>query len=217
MNENARAILVNGLSEFGFPLPDNKITEFCAFADELRKWNRKINLTAIRDDEGVAEKHFLDSLALLKVIMSQGRLLDIGSGAGFPAIPLKIAMDNLDVLSVDSVEKKIFFQRHIARIIGLKGFEAVHARAEELQGRFEGCFDWVVSRAFSDIPTFAKIALPFLSPGGKIIAMKGKSGGIELADSTLILEKLGAVVSDMIEFHLPFCGDARSLLVIKRT
>jgi 16S rRNA (guanine527-N7)-methyltransferase len=216
MNENARAILVEGLSEMGVTLQDKKISHFSTFADELRKWNRKINLTAIRDDEGVAEKHFLDSLTLLKIIRPQGRLLDIGSGAGFPAIPLKIAIDNLDVLSVDSVEKKVFFQRHIARLIGLKGFEAVHVRAEELQGRLGGCFDWVVSRAFSDIPTFAKIALPFLSPGGKIIAMKGKSGSKEISDSTLILEKLGAVVSDIIEFQLPFCGDARSLLVIKR-
>jgi len=217
MNERSREQLVRGAAELGLRLSPAELGKLYAFAAELKKWSRKINLTAITADEEIADKHFLDSLTLLKVIAPKGRLLDIGSGGGFPAIPLKIACHDLQVVSVDAVEKKIIFQRHAARLLGLHHFEALHARGEELASRYAGAFDRVVSRAFSDIPTFVRIALPLLAPNGRIVAMKGKGGREEAHAVRDALADLGVSVTDIIEFRLPVSGDGRALIVMERT
>lgn len=216
MNERARESLVQGAAELGLHPTTAELGRFYTFTAELKKWSRKINLTAITADEGIAVKHFLDSLTLLKVIGPKGRLLDIGSGGGFPAIPLKIACHELHVVSVDAVEKKVIFQRHAARLLGLHNFEALHARGEELAARHAASFDWVVSRAFSDIPTFVRIALPLLKDSGRIIAMKGRGGREEAETVAAALSELKVRVTDVIEFRLPVSGDARSLIVLER-
>ena len=216
MNERGKEILVTGAATLGVNLTTAELGKFYALAAELQKWGRKINLTAIREDEDVAVKHFLDSLTLLKIIGAKGHLLDIGSGGGFPAIPLKITCHNLHVVSVDAVEKKIIFQRHAARLLGLKGFEALHIRAEELSIRHANCFDWIVSRAFADIPTFVRIALPLLADGGRIIAMKGRGGREEAAASLPALLEMEVVVSEIVEFNLPGSGDVRALIVMNK-
>jgi 16S rRNA (guanine527-N7)-methyltransferase len=217
VNERAKETLARGASELGLHLTPAELGMLYAFAAELKKWSRKINLTAITVDEEIAVKHFLDSLTLLKIVGRAGRLLDVGSGGGFPAIPLKIACRDLHVVSVDAVEKKIIFQRHAARLLGLHGFEALHARGEELAARHAGSFDWVVSRAFSDIPTFVRIALPLLKENGRIVAMKGRRGGEEARTVSVALADLKVQVTGIIEFRLPVSGDARSLIVMERS
>lgn len=217
MKERARELFNRGVAELGIQLTSAELGRLSSLATELQKWARKINLTAIHGDEEIAVKHFLDSLTLLKVVEGKGRLLDIGSGAGFPALPLKIVCHNLEVVSVDAVEKKIIFQRHAARLLGLHGFEALHARAEELPVKYAGSFDWVVSRAFSDIPTFVRLALPLLKAGGRIVAMKGRGGDDEARTVAAALAELKVQVTDVIEFRLPISGDARSLIIIERT
>ncbi|MFZ3208375.1 MAG: 16S rRNA (guanine(527)-N(7))-methyltransferase RsmG [Geobacteraceae bacterium] len=216
MKEQARELLVRGLAELGVRLTSDELEKFRLLAAELQKWGRKINLTAIRGDADIAAKHFLDSLTLLKVIGGKGRLLDIGSGAGFPSLPLKIVRHELEVTSVDAVGKKIIFQRHMARLLGLRGFEALHARAEELITKEVGSFDWVVSRAFSDIPTFVGMAFSLLNEHGKIIAMKGGKGREEAKFASAALSDMGAWVSNVIEFSLPISCDARSLIIIEQ-
>ncbi|KAF0218393.1 MAG: hypothetical protein FD174_3010 [Geobacteraceae bacterium] len=216
MNDAAKELFLRGSMQLGVQLTTAELGRFYTFAAELKKWSRKINLTAIKDDADIAVKHFLDSLTLLKVVKGRGRLLDIGSGGGFPAIPVKIALHELDVVSVDAVEKKIIFQRHAARLLHLHGFEAVHARGEELAARYAGHFNWVVSRAFSDIPTFVKIALPLIKENGKIVAMKGRGGRDEARAAEKHLADLGLAVAEVIEFQLPISGDARSLVVMQR-
>jgi 16S rRNA (guanine527-N7)-methyltransferase len=202
--------------ELGLLLTEDELGKLYAFAAELKKWSRKINLTAITGDEEIAVKHFLDSLTLLEVVEPKGHLLDIGSGGGFPAIPLKIVCHELCVTSVDAVEKKIIFQRHAARLLGLHGFTALHARAEGLAGRYAGKFDRVVSRALSDIPTFVRIALPLLGAQGKMVAMKGRGGREETQSVTSTLAELGVRVADIIELRLPVSADARALVVMER-
>jgi len=216
VNDRAKGLLVTGVGELGLKLAPAELGKLYAFASELKKWSRKINITAIRGDEEIAVKHFLDSFVLLRVVGIKGDLLDIGSGGGFPAIPLKIARHELHVVSVDAVEKKIIFQRYAARFLGLQGFEALHARAEELAAQRAGCFDWVVSRAFTDIHSFVRIALPLIKEQGKIIAMKGRGGREEAEAAGPALRGMGAEVSEIIEFHLPVSGDARSLIIINR-
>ena len=215
MNERAKEVFSHGLEELGMTLTSAELGKFYLLADELGKWSRKINLTAIRGDEDIAVKHFLDSLTLLRAIGTRGSLLDIGSGGGFPALPVKIVLPDLHVVSVDAVEKKIIFQRHAARLLGLHHFDALHVRGEELAGTYAGHFDWVVSRAFSDIPTFVRMALPLVKESGKIVAMKGRGGKDEAHAAEHPLADMGARLTDVVEFSLPVSGDARSLVVIE--
>lgn len=216
MTGGAVKILESGASELGIALTPEQVEGFCRFGDELKKWAAKVNLTAIKADEEIVVKHFLDSLTLLPLLRNSERLADIGSGGGFPAIPLKIVRPDLHVTAIDAVEKKLIFQRHAARLLNLPAFEAIHARAEDLAGKYAGNFDRVVSRAFADIPTFVRIALPLLATGGVIIAMKGKEGKGEAEGARPSLDELGLVVSDIVELRLPVSGDGRTLVVMKR-
>ena len=214
MNQKAKELLTSGAAELGITLTQQQAASLDAFAEELKKWNKKINLTAITDDQDIAVKHLVDSLSLLKVVKGEGRLLDIGSGGGFPCIPVKIVAPELDMISVDAVVKKISFQKQAARLLKLENFQAIHVRAETLAADYAGSFDWVVSRAFSDIPSFVEMALPVLKQDGRIVAMKGKNAAEEVAAAEGDLAKLGVRVEAVENFKLPHSGDARSLVVM---
>jgi len=214
MNQKAKNLLVAGAKELGIPLTGEQITRLDLFAEELKKWSRKINITAITDDEGIAVKHFVDSLSLLKAVQGPGRLLDIGSGAGFPCIPVKIVAPDLEMVSVDAVVKKISFQKQAVRLLNLAQFTATHVRAETLAETYPEYFDWVVSRAFSDIPSFVAMALPLLKSDGRVVAMKGRNAAEEVAAAKGALAELGARVDSVLDFQLPGVGDARSLVII---
>lgn len=208
--------LKEGSAELGIILSPQQLASFTIYADELCKWNRKINLTSITLPEEIAVKHFIDSLTLLKYAVISGELLDIGSGGGFPGIPLKIVSPGTRVVSVDAVEKKINFQRHIVRTLALEGFSAQHSRVENLFPQYEDFFNHIVSRAFADIPEFVKNALPLLAENGTIIAMKGKEGRKEAEAATAELERMGVAVSAVHEFELPLLKDLRALIFIRR-
>ncbi|WP_306535342.1 16S rRNA (guanine(527)-N(7))-methyltransferase RsmG [Geobacter sp.] len=216
MNQDAKDLLVRGAAQLGVELTPAQVGRFALFAAELRKWNRKINLTAITTEREIALKHFVDSLSLCRVVHKGGRLLDLGSGGGFPVIPFAIVHPSSESVSVDAVEKKVIFQRHVGRTLGLHHFMAIHARGEELAGRFAGHFDWVVSRAFTDIPTFVRMSLPLLAPGGRIVAMKGQAGRDEAETSRSALASLGVELREVMEFPLPLSGDHRCLIVMGR-
>lgn len=209
-------LLERCMEELHFPLTSPQLTSFQTLLAELKKWNSKVNLTSIRNDGQVVLKHFVDSLLLLSTVAPQGRLLDIGSGGGFPALPLKIVLRSLEVVSVDAVEKKILFQRHVARLLELKAFHAVHARVEDLPAEYRGRFEWVVSRAFSDLPTFASFGLPYLDRLGSMIAMKGKRGAEEAKDAEAQLSQLGVRIDSCTRMQLPVSGDERCLVVMRK-
>ncbi len=207
-------LLELGCAQLGIDLTPQLRYGSALLADELRKWGKKINLTAIRDEKDVVIKHLLDSLTLCWVIGISGRLLDLGSGAGFPAIPLQLARPQLQVVSVDAVEKKIIFQRHIARLLGLHNFTPRHARGEDLPGLYAGHFDWIVSRAFADIPGFVRMSLPLLATKGYIIAMKGGGGEKEIRLAEAELKQMSVRVVEVVNLTLPVSGDARSIIVM---
>ena len=168
----------------------------------------------------IAHRHIAESLAgdsLLRALACE-HIVDLGSGGGFPGLPLKIARPALSVVSVDSVAKKIAFQRHAARLFGLQGFSPLHLRAEalpELPG-YAGSFDVVVSRAFAALPVFAALALPCLQPQVRIVAMKGAEGERELAEAGGELAELGLTCTEVRQLQLPASGARRSLLVLQR-
>jgi len=193
------------------------IESFEWLVEELLRWNQRRNLTAITDPDDILEKHLYDSLTLFKYARRAKRLLDIGSGAGFPSLPLKIACPELEIVSVDAVGKKVDFQRHVARRLWLQKFNAIHGRIETLHGH-ELCrdgFDLVTARAFSSLDEFVTLAEPFLKPGGCLVAMKGPEGEQELAAIRDALAEKGWEVSTE-SLSLPRSGAIRSLLVLSR-
>lgn len=188
-------------------------------AGELLRWNRTHNLTAITAIAEVREKHLVDSLTLLPLLEGAERLLDLGSGAGFPALPLKIVRPALEVVSVDAVGKKIAFQRHVARQLALTGFTAVHGRAEDLPANplCQPGFDVITARALGSLPFLARLAAPCLAPGGRLIAMKGAEGEGELAAAAAELAGLGYSCSTRHRLSLPYSAAERVLLVLSRS
>jgi 16S rRNA (guanine527-N7)-methyltransferase len=212
LKAGARELLSKGAAAIGVQLDQQQLDQFDLLAAELIKWNRKINLTAITDEQEMVIKHFVDSLTLLQMIPESGSLLDIGSGGGFPSLPVKLLRPELEIVSVDAVEKKIIFQRQVARLLGLNRFTALHLRAEQLPEQYSGHFDCIVSRAFSDIPMFVGFAAPLLKEGGTIIAMKGKRGRSEVDESAEVLQQMAMQIIDIRDLTLPFCDDQRVLI-----
>ncbi len=209
-------ILAAGMSGMGRPLDADQIDRFALFVDELKRWNKRINLTAITSDREIVVKHLLDSLTLTSILPSTGRLLDIGSGGGFPTIPLAIVLPGLSITSVDAVGKKIIFQRHIGRLLSLTNLTAIHARAETLADSDPGGFDWIVSRAFSSVPLFARLALPVLKQDGTIVAMKGREGEQEASAAESELAEMGLRVDRVNTLHLPDDNATRTLVLIRK-
>jgi len=167
--------VIEGASTLGLTVTVEQARAMGMHARLLLEWNRTTNLTAITDPMAVAVKHDVDSLAAVRWIGEAVRILDAGSGGGFPGIPLKILRPDLSITLVDSVRKKISFLKHTIRTIGLEGIEAVHGRLEVLgeSPRYRGAFDMVVCRAFSSLDTFAERAGGFLASGGSLLALKG--------------------------------------------
>jgi len=207
-----KELLKRGAEELGLSLGDVENSLFLTYLDELKEWNKKINLTGIKDDRGIIIRHFLDSLTLVPFLSAGKTLLDIGSGAGFPGIPLKIVMPALKVTLLDSDSRKVSFMKHSIRTLGLKDISAIHGRGEDkpIPADFEDGFDIVTARAFSVLKEFLKIALPYVKEGGLILAVKGTKGVKELEEAWLIA---GITFVERREVKLPFSDVVTSILV----
>jgi 16S rRNA (guanine527-N7)-methyltransferase len=208
--------IIDGARKLGIELDERVSASFSIYAAELLNWNRKINLTAVTDPREIAIKHFLDSLAPAGCIPDRGRLLDIGSGGGFPGIPLKIFKPSISALLIDGVRKKINFLKHVLRALGLENIEARQMRTETLlkDPEYATSFDIIISRALSDLLTFVESALPLLAEHGTIIAMKGEIDTKEL--DAVRANALGDQYSLEIEkYRLPSIDSQRSLVILK--
>ena len=208
-----REALLKGAEELGIELKGKELEAFSLYLQELNRWNRKVNLTALRGKEEIAVKHFLDSLTVVPFLGSEDRLLDIGTGAGFPGMVLKIHRPSLEVLLLDASQKRAFFLRHLVRTLGLQEVEVLHARVEdpEVIERYRGRFDLVVSRAFTSLVGFLEAAEPYLAPGGRALAMKGPKVEGELAS----LKGLPFSLEERKDLRLPFSMGERTLLLFR--
>jgi 16S rRNA (guanine527-N7)-methyltransferase len=212
--------LISGAAKLGIQLDDRQVDRFRLYYDELVEWNRRVNLTAIVDYGEVQVRHFLDSLTVAPLVGERtSRLIDIGSGAGFPGVPLKIARPAIGLTLVESVQKKAAFLQHLADRLGLDGVEVVAGRAETLahDERYRERFDIAICRAVAGLATLAELSLPFCAVGGRFIAMKKGDIGGEVASSEKAVEILGGGLAgvgpvDMDEFE----GERRSLVVVDK-
>jgi 16S rRNA (guanine527-N7)-methyltransferase len=217
MESTNRDLLVEGAQVFGVQLDPERVGLFDRYLKELLKWNQKINLTAIRTEKEIVLKHFLDSLSVYPYLPAPSSLVDLGSGAGFPGIPLKIVKTSFGVILIDSVLKKVDFQRHMIRTLGLKGIEAIHSRVQEKgsPGKMEGRCDIVISRAFSDLKTFLRVGYPFLKKGGLAVAMKGDLNRREVG-LTSEPEESRYILRKTVAFSLPFSSFKRTILLFEK-
>jgi 16S rRNA (guanine527-N7)-methyltransferase len=219
-------LIIEGARAFDIDLTPDHTSRFAIHATELIRWNQKINLTAITDPLEVAVKHFLDSLPAVRFMPPNATLLDIGSGGGFPGLPLKVLRPSLSITLIDASLKKVNFLKHVIRTLKLGSIKALHMRAEDLAAATKSAkrFDVIISRAFSSLEHFFKLALPLLAEEGSILAFKGEVEQDELKDSKNSIFK---EVEDnslarhqfsiaMEKFHLPFLNSKRSIVILKK-
>lgn len=193
--------LINGSNALGIKVSEHQTERMLLHSKELMAWNKKINLTAIKKPFQIAEKHFIDSIAAASFLENEQTIIDLGSGGGFPGIPIKIMNPSANVVLIDSSRKKINFLKHVIRMLDLDKIDAVHSRVEDLHEN-DACknrFDAVISRAFTDLSRFVELAAPFLNKKGAIYAMKGKNADQEITPG--ILEHYNLTTD---HYRLPF-------------
>ena len=208
-------------ARFGVTLTRRQLEAFAWYAAELLTWNERFNLTAITDPSAIETKHFVDSLSCLLVLKPRPaeRLVDIGTGAGFPGLPLKIVLPRLHVTLVEATGKKAEFCQHVVDGLGLEGVTVVHARAEDVgqMPEHRAAYDWAVARAVAGMPVLAEYLLPLVRLGGKAIAQKGETGPAEAHAADGALRLLGGRVQQLIPVELPRIPETRYLVVLEKT
>ncbi len=209
-----KAVLRRGAQSFNIRLTKNRLAVFERYLLELLRWNERMNITAIREPEDIAVKHFLDSLSIIPYLPEKGRIADIGSGGGFPGLPLKIVRPDLQLTLIEASRKKANFLRHMIRTLALPDVVVQEGRAEHLV--FDAPFDCATGRACADLKTFLKIATPLVKDQGSIVAMKGRTVVGELRDAEEELANRGLKLVDEKIIQLPCGGGARRILVFKK-
>lgn len=209
-----RQLLINGAEQLGIALTIEQVSSVFIYLAELKKWNQKMNLTAIRDEQDIIIKHILDSLSYLHGFDPERsqRLLDIGSGAGFPAIPIKITHPEIEVILVESIKKKASFLRHIIRTLKLAKAEVIDKRIEDLSKEYHEVIDIITARAFADMKSVVSAGLPFLKPGGLMVLSRGPKEMVSKQD----LEASSVSLEKRLEFSLPHSDYQRAIWVFKK-
>jgi 16S rRNA (guanine527-N7)-methyltransferase len=204
----------------GIQLSNHQLSALSAYESELLAWNQRHNLTALRERDTIRIKHFLDSFTCLLALRDAppARLIDIGTGAGFPGLPLKILLPQCNLTLVESVAKKADFCRHIVSHLKLEGVEVLCVRAEELghEARHRQQYDWAVARAVARLPVLVEYLLPLVRIGGRALAQKGEDALAEAHDAEHAIHLLGGRLKQLISVSLPGVADERSLIVVDK-
>lgn len=205
----------NLFKEYGYDLSEKQLGQFKVYCDILREYNAKFNLTAITDEKEIYIKHFIDSLSGKEFVVGE-KLTDIGSGGGFPALPLKITLPETDLTMIEATEKKCGFLRDAVKFLGLNKVTVINARAEDLgkDKNFRENFDTVTARAVAKLNILSELCLPFVKKGGVFIAYKGKADE-ESVEAENAVKILGGKIKKEKKFSLN--GDDRTVIVIEKT
>ena len=213
-----REILLSTLSDFNITPDEKAIERLCRYNELLVEWNEKINLTALTAPEDVVLKHFADSLMLLKFfeIEKGASLIDVGTGAGFPGLVLKIARPDIRLSLLDSLQKRLVFLDTVCRELSIDDVNLIHSRAEDgSRTELRDSFDIAVSRAVASLNTLCEFDMPYVKVGGRMIAMKGKGASIELSDAENAIITLGGRIGKKHDFILGEAGE-RSIIEIEK-
>lgn len=199
-------------------LPESKIKDFFEYMEELINWNQKINLTAIVEKEDIINKHFIDSLTINKYLSDEEKVIDVGTGAGFPGIPISITRDNIKIDLLDALNKRIIFLNEIISKLNLKNVNTIHARAEDEAKKKEKreTYDTAVSRAVANLPVLLEYLLPFVELGGKCICMKGVNIEEEVENSKKALKELGGEIEKIEKIQLPNTDATRNIIIVRK-
>lgn len=211
---------IKDLNFFDVSLSETQLQQFMSYYEMLVEWNEKMNLTAITDFDEVMKKHFVDSVSLIKAydVTKEVSVIDVGTGAGFPGLALKIAFPNLKVTLLDSLNKRIQFLDAVIEELCLKDINTVHGRAEDFAkpGQLREKYDLCVSRAVANLSTLSEYCLPFVKVGGIFISYKSEKISEEMVQAKNAISLLGGVVKNQVEFQLPESDIYRNLFVIEK-
>lgn len=213
-----RDILLNGLNDINVTINENKIDLFYDYMNLILFWNEKINLTAIIDKKDIIMKHFIDCISINKYIEDGSIVMDMGTGAGFPGIPLKIINDRTKFILVDSLNKRINFLKEVKKELKLENLDLIHSRAEDLakDKNYREKMNVVVSRAVANLQVLAEYMLPFVKIGGKCICMKGPNIEEEIENSKKAIEILGGKIDKIDHILLDNNKMERNIIIIKK-
>ena len=207
--------LEQGLSKWNIPYSDTMLRQFRTYYSMLEEKNKVMNLTAIEGERDTAELHFLDSAFLIKDHdLKSASIADIGTGAGFPGLVLKILLPESKVLLVDSLDKRVRFLQEVCEELDLKDITCMHSRAEELPKEYRGSFDLVTSRAVARMRVLSELCLPYVRQGGAFIAMKGPDCSEEIQEAANAIRKLGGKPAKIIDYTIPDCDVTHSLVEV---
>ena len=205
---------------FHVHLTGRQVMSLITYEKELVEWNQKFNLTAIRDVESIRTKHFLDSFSCVLAWKANPptRLIDVGTGAGFPGLPLKILYPNMKLTLVESVGKKAMFCQHIVSVLGLENVDVVKSRAEDLgqDAKHREQYDWAIARAVAKLNVLSEYLIPLVKIGGRMLAQKGESGPAEAQSAEKAMKLLGGKLEQLIPVNLPGVVDDRYLVIVDK-
>lgn len=206
------------VSKLNIELSEDKIEQFFIYKDILKEWNEKINLTSIVDDNEILIKHFTDSLTIEKYVPQNASVIDVGTGAGFPGIPLKIARPDIELVLLDSLNKRINFLNEVIDKLDLKNIETIHSRAEDLAKKAEHRekYDLCVSRAVANLTTLSEYCLPFVNKGGYFVSYKSEKLDEEIKEAEFAINLLGGKKCKQINFTLPETDNIRNFAIIQK-
>ena len=216
---STREILSAGMAEWGMELSPEALNAFEIYASYLAEQNAVMDLTAVSGEEETAKRHFLDSLSLLRIGDFSGkRVIDVGSGAGFPGLPLKIAVPDMALTLLDAQQKRVDFLASLCEKIGADA-ECLHARAEEqaLKPDYRERYDFAVSRAVAQLNQLCELTLPFVKVGGALLAMKAKDCAAEVTEAENAIRRLGGTLKKTVDYTIPTSDVTHRLLIIEKT
>lgn len=210
--------LLEKASTMGVRFSVEQMDKFYKYMNLLIEWNEKMNLTAIIEPNEIILKHFIDSITILKDIKDGSTVVDVGTGAGFPGIPLSIMNPTLKITLVDSLNKRLIFLQDVINELDLKNVELVHARAEEFgrNKKYREKFDIATSRAVANLATLSEYLLPLVKINGKVISMKAGNASQEIEDAKKAIKTLGGNINNIEEFNLPQSDIGRTIIIIDK-